>query len=296
MRSVREFYAESAWGLPFGAWGEDYTIVLNRHIGFDVERGGDVPALVAGRVVRVVDTGTMAHGVVTDIGGGLYLSYWHLADDALPRIGTDLAQGARVGRIATGPKSLPSSAVDFPGTAWKGQHTHIVLGTNPGSAYLFVPGHRTLDAFRDPLALIRKVLAGTAGGDAKPFDPNNPDTLPEDAMPHFHDPTQRIYWPNGFYTSYDAGVYAALKDYFVKGEIRPGTDGTVEREVWYANDFMASRNASAVAKAVELADNDADAAEIAKAVVKALPAPPVLPTVAQIATAVRDKFKTDPLK
>lgn len=169
MLAVKDFYAESAWGLKFGAYGKDYTIVPNRHIGQDIARTGDVPALLAGRVVRRVKTATMAWGIVTDIGAGLFLSYWHLADDNLPAVGAVLAQGDRVGRIAKGPKTLPQSNPEFPGLAWYGQHCHIVVGTNIGSAYLFVPGHRTLDAFRDPLTFIRQVLAGTASDGAKPF-------------------------------------------------------------------------------------------------------------------------------
>lgn len=171
MLTVKQFYAEGVWGLGFGEYGSDYTIVPGRHIGFDVERTGDIPALLAGVVVRVVKTGTMAWGVVTDIGNGLYLSYWHLANDNLPSVGAILAQGDRIARIARGPRTLPYSDPDFPGTAWYGQHTHIVVATNPDSAYAFVAGNRTLDAFRDPLAIIRLVLTGAAGDDARPFNP-----------------------------------------------------------------------------------------------------------------------------
>lgn len=171
MVTVNEFYAESGWGLRFGAYGPVYTIVPGRHLGQDIPRTGDVPALLPGKIIRRVKTSTMAWGVVTDIGGGLYLSYWHLADDNIPPVGTYLQQGDRVGRLAMGARN--TSSPDWPGTAWTGPHCHIVIGTNPGSAYLYVPGHRTLDAFRDPLIFIRQVLASAAEVDSKPFDPTN---------------------------------------------------------------------------------------------------------------------------
>ena len=180
MVTVNEFYAESGWGLRFGASGAAYTIVPGRHIGQDIARTGDVPALLPGKIIRRVRTNTMAWGVVTDIGSGLYLSYWHLADDNLPPVGTYLQQGDRVGRLALGARN--SSSPDWPGTAWTGPHCHIVIGTNPGSAYLYVPGHRTLDAFRDPLIFVRQVLASAAGRGSTPLNPDNRQQE-EDEMP-----------------------------------------------------------------------------------------------------------------
>ena len=32
MLTVKQFYAEGVWGLGFGAYGEDYTIVPGRHM------------------------------------------------------------------------------------------------------------------------------------------------------------------------------------------------------------------------------------------------------------------------
>lgn len=266
MLSVKQFYAEPAWGLPFGAFGSDYTIVEGRHIGFDVARTGDVPALLAGVIVRVVKTGTMAWGVVTDIGDGLYLSYWHLADDDLPREGTRLAQGDRVGRIARGPRTLPVWNSEFPGTSWLGQHTHIVVGTNPGSAYLKIAGHRTLSAFRDPLDFIRRVLAGQAGLGEKPFIPTTPAVGDEDmravklaGVPNSGIIIQAATPPY----SMDEQVFTALCGAYglTAQDLADWQYGTVVREQWAA--FNAA-NPTVDAQPVDIDLSEADKDALAK--------------------------------
>lgn len=266
MLTVKQFYAESAWGLAFGAFGSDYTIVEGRHIGFDVARTGDVPALLAGVIVRVVKTGAMAWGVVTDIGDGLYLSYWHLADDNLPKEGARLAQGDRVGRIARGPRTLPSWNPEFPGTAWRGQHTHIVVGTNPGSAYLKLAGHRTLSAFRDPLTFIRAVLAGAAGGDAKPFNPTTPETGDDDmrAVKLAGVPNSGIIIQPGTPPySLDEQVFDVLCDAYglTAKELADWQYGTVVREQWVT--FHAA-NPTVDAQPVDIDLDEQDKDELAK--------------------------------
>lgn len=74
-------------------------------------------------------------------------------------------------------------------------------------------------------------------------------TNPEDDMakPEFY-PNGLVYWPNGYFTYYDQGVYNALRYFFIDnpGVELGGTVGTVVREVWAANDYMAQRAASKV--------------------------------------------------
>lgn len=154
------------YGTPvsreFGQYGAGYTIVPNRHIGADWPLAGGtvVPALRAGRVVQVVKTVTMSWGVVMDIGGGLYVSYWHLSANGLPTRGDYIGLGGPVGRIARGYVSY--SNPEYAGSLWLGPHTHIVVSTNPYSAYTQVSGHRTLSAFRDPEKYI--VRGGASAG------------------------------------------------------------------------------------------------------------------------------------
>ena len=58
------FYAPSRQTRQFGFYGgSTYTIVPGLHIGMDV-RGGTVPAMVGGRVVRRVFSGSIGRGVV----------------------------------------------------------------------------------------------------------------------------------------------------------------------------------------------------------------------------------------
>lgn len=169
MLTVTDFYAESAWGLSFGASGSAYTIVSGRHIGQDIVRTGDVPALLGGTVTAVLLTSAMAWCVEVLTADGVRLTYCHLANDNLPTVGQVLAQGDRVGRLAKGPTSLPLRDPDFPGTAWTGMHLHLVCSRIARAAWTIAAG-RTLADFIDPTIIIRSVLTGTASGDAHPFE------------------------------------------------------------------------------------------------------------------------------
>lgn len=165
------FWASQFWGWAFGKSGSAYTIVAGKHIGLDMARTGDVPALFGGTVVRVVRTGTMAWVVVLDTGmsgARRYHSYCHLANDRLPRVGQRIERGQRVGRVALG--SRDSGSPEWGGTAWSGPHLHFVSGGHPESAYNKVSGHRALSAFTDPTILIREALAAPAGGGTTPFE------------------------------------------------------------------------------------------------------------------------------
>ncbi|AXA95470.1 M23 family metallopeptidase [Microbacterium sp. PM5] len=185
-QNVLDFYAERYWSLPFGAQGDAYTIVPGRHIGMDILAGNgeDIPTLWPGRVAALVLTGTMAWVVVVLGTDGNYYFYCHIANDHLPTVGSELAQGERVGRAANGPKTLPAISPDFPGSAWTGRHLHLVVTTNPTAAYSFVPGYRTLDAFTDPAIIIRSVLAGTSADTSRPFTPQiQPEPEPTGVLP-----------------------------------------------------------------------------------------------------------------
>ena len=165
------FWASQFWGWAFGKSGSAYTIVAGKHIGLDMARTGDVPALFGGTVVRVVRTGTMAWVVVLDTGmsgARRYHSYCHLVNDRLPRVGQRIERGGRVGRVALG--SRDSGSPEWGGTAWDGRHLHFVSGGHPESAYNKVSGHRALSAFTDPTILIREALAAPAGGGTTPFE------------------------------------------------------------------------------------------------------------------------------
>lgn len=189
MLSVKEFYAESAWGWGFGEWGEDYTIVPGRHIGLDIARTGDVPALLDGVVTAVLLTSAMAWCVEVLNPSGWRLTYCHLSSEGLPSVGQQLSQGDRVGRLARGPRTLPLRDPDFPGTAWYGQHLHLVVSLIARAAWTLVAG-RTLADFLDPTVIIREALASVAGVGGRPF-PSAPIVL-EDDMITIHAPNRGI--------------------------------------------------------------------------------------------------------
>ncbi|MDL5351108.1 M23 family metallopeptidase [Microbacterium sp. zg-YB36] len=176
MRSLVDFWSSQFWGWAFGKPGGSYTIVFGKHIGLDMKRIGDVPALFGGVVVHVERTGTMAWVVVIDTGlpgAWRYHSYCHLAGDRLPRVGQRIGRGERVGRVALG--SRDKNSPEWGGTAWDGPHLHFVVGGHPRSAFEMIAGHRTLTAFTDPTILIREALAAPSGGGYTPFE--------EDDMP-----------------------------------------------------------------------------------------------------------------
>ncbi len=178
MRTWRDFFATWRWTLLFWERGKDYTIVTNRHIGLDVGRFSgvpeQVPALKSGTVVRVLWTKTMGMVVVLDVGAGRFHAYCHLSGAKLPARGQWIAQGARVGRLAEGPANVPTSDIEFPGTAWGGIHLHLVETNHPDAAYTFprIKGSE----FYNPADTIKQLLAGAADtGIARPFDPEEDD-------------------------------------------------------------------------------------------------------------------------
>lgn len=175
MLSIAEFYNPKMWTRLFWAWGAEYTIVKNRHIGLDIGTGRkaiDVPALLGGRVVRVRNTHAMGLVVVVQTGGD-YLAYCHLSKHSLPVEGQYIVQGGRVGRLAAGPKTVNSQHVEYPGTAWGGIHLHLVHTNHPEAAYR---SPRVAGAqFYDPAILIRNVLASPSGGNATPISPEEDD-------------------------------------------------------------------------------------------------------------------------
>jgi len=129
----------------------------------------------------------------------------------------------------------------------------------------------------------RNASAAGGGGSAVP-------TPQEDEMQF--DNQNRIYWPNGFFNSYDQGVFNALKYWHDNGKELAGTEGTVEREVWAANNWMLNTSvqataaasakatvealkASGIPVAVELDDDDIAAlsADVARSVLAGIPKP-----------------------
>jgi len=174
--SVQTFWSASRWSNLFGTWGQDYTIVKDpggggRHIGLDAASIGDIPCLVEGRVVSVRWTSSMGYCVEIDTGrkDGRYFTYCHIARDDLPAVGSLIAVGGRVGRTAYGPRGISTSSADFPGSAWRGTHCHLVVSNYRGAAWSEVTG-RTLAAFYDPAPIIRSVLSGTASGGSTPLE------------------------------------------------------------------------------------------------------------------------------
>lgn len=177
------FYAVSMWTNRFWAWGAAYTIVKNRHIGLDIgtgRRAVDVPALFGGRVVIVTKTESMGWVVVIDSGlpgNRRYHAYCHLSGDRLPRAGSMIDRNGRVGRLAAGPRGVPYTSVEYPGTAWDGIHLHLVLSDIAHGAYT----RNTGATFANPEDLIREALAGQAASNgSKPFDPEEDDMFTDD--------------------------------------------------------------------------------------------------------------------
>lgn len=172
MLSLASFYDPDNWTRRFWEYGSGYTIVPGRHIGLDITTRGQakrVPALFGGVVDRVIKTSQMGYVVVMDTGRsvGRYISYCHIAGHNLPRVGRWYAQGEEFATIAIGPKNVPYSDPNYPGTAWTGAHLHLVIHSKPSGAYLM--GQR--DTYVEPEDQIRYVLATPAGTDATPFIP-----------------------------------------------------------------------------------------------------------------------------
>lgn len=173
--TIKEFYGRNVT-RPFWYWGGDiYTIVPGRHIGADwgwIDHFTDVPALVAGRVAASF-TSPILGGVVvvaTGLSGNYaYITYCHLFNGDMLRYGDVVTQGQRVGRLAKSGESH--------GSAWGGEHCHVVCSRNTNGAYQKSPSN-TASTYSDPETLAATVLAETAGEDARPF----PDEKEEDDM------------------------------------------------------------------------------------------------------------------
>lgn len=172
MTPWQTFYAAAMWTLGFWAWGANYTIVKNRHIGLDIGTGRraiDVPALWGGRVIIVWKTGTMGWVVVLDTGlpgARRYHAYCHLSAVNLPRAGAWINRGERVAKLAAGARSYGDP--EYGGTLWGGIHLHLVMSNIAHAAYTRGTGA----TFANPEDFIREQLAAApAGGGAVPFDP-----------------------------------------------------------------------------------------------------------------------------
>ena len=109
MTAYDDFYGRVSRG--FGATGGAYTIVPGRHIGTDFPAAGGtfVPALRAGTVVNVVKTSTMSWGVITDVGNGNYISYWHQSASRVAVSASPVAIGSAASPAATFPTRTLSS-------------------------------------------------------------------------------------------------------------------------------------------------------------------------------------------
>jgi hypothetical protein len=121
-------------------------------------------------------------------------------------------------------------------------------------------------------------VTATAALDVHPLDDAQEDDM---AKPEFYDDSSTIYWPNGFFSSYDQAVYNAVKYYFVDspGHEQPGTEGTVVREVWHANSYMAAATAAATATALGTTALKIDDADLVAKIIAAMPKPPTSFTV-----------------
>jgi len=269
LSSIATFYAPGRVQLRFGATG-NYTIVKNRHIGIDQgtnRQAIDVPALLPGRVVDVVRAHRILGsvvvvdvGVLAPWGRRVYLSYCHMSKDRLPEIGAWLAAGDRVGRLAAGPKSLPSWEVDYPGSSWGGIHLHLVAGFHPRSAHQEVSGHRTLEMFIDPADLVWRALNGApAGGNARPLE----DEMSAEAERMIAELYQELL-PGKAGVKSQGAVHKVFADILaaVRGASSPSAADTA-RAVWATTVKRGGKDVSALQ---ELADAKTYAAEGAKGV------------------------------
>ncbi|MFT4282378.1 SH3 domain-containing protein [Microbacterium sp.] len=149
MSALLAAFYKSRVSRKFWAFGLAYTIVRYRHIGIDIATTGDVPALRAGRVVRVRKTSTMGYVVVVQV-GLLFFAYCHLSSQKLPKVGDKVKAGEVIGRLAW--SGNPRSE-GYGGTLWNGQHLHLVVTTHADGAY-----QRVGASYFDPAPLIRDTL------------------------------------------------------------------------------------------------------------------------------------------
>ena len=263
MWSIAEFYSRVTRG--FGAAG-NYTIVQGRHIGTDFgtnRRAVDVPAVTGGEVVRVINTAELGTVVVVK-SGDLFFSYCHLSKDNPPRQGDRVVAGGRVGRLAAGPKKVPSWDVEYPGTLWDGIHLHLVVGFHAESAYRKITGHRTLDKFLDPVGFVGRAIEGApAGGNATPLE----DEMSVEAERMIREMYQEIL-PGKAGVKTQGGVNKLLTDILaaVRGVKSPPSAADAAEAVWATTVKRGGKDISALQ---ELADAKTFAAEGAKGVTPA---------------------------
>jgi hypothetical protein len=105
----------------------------------------------------------------------------------------------------------------------------------------------------------------------------------DDNMPTYNDTQNAVLWPNGngYYNSYEQGVYNALKYWIDNGKELAGTEGTVQREIYTVIDAVTKRDVqaqvTAIVSAVRAAlpagqgGTDADEAAIIAGVLAGLP-------------------------
>lgn len=220
--------------LPFWAKG-NYTIVPGRHIGLDQATvpGGqpwDIPALVAGTVVRSVQSPLLGHITVVDTGRSTrrYISYCHAYYGGAATVGTKLSQGQRTSRLAL--------ANEQPGSLWNGVHCHVVVHDKPGGAYQTGLN----DNYYDPGVEILVYKATTAGGGgAKPFPTPDPVEKKEvEEMIAFKSPGRRPVavdgngyrlltdeeWGNFWGTKYEGNDRQYDLNYSIRAGITPWVD------------------------------------------------------------------------
>lgn len=168
--------------------------------------------------------------------------------------------------IRTGGRVAQGENVAVMGTTGSSTGVHCHEETRPGGGNAI-----------NPRTYYNLANAGTpAGGGGTPLP------TPEEDMQF--DNQNRIYWPNGYFNSYRQDVFNALKYWHDNGKEQPGTEGTVVREVWAANNFMTAATAKASADAtvaalkasgipVSVDLDDLDTTKIANDVVAKMPKP-----------------------
>lgn len=118
--------------------------------------GSEVVAYRSGTVVSTPFSSILGNCVVVQYGPGLF-GYWaHLRAGTRPNVGTPVKWGSRIGLAASGPKTLPQTDPNYPGSAWLGCHIHH--GTGPLLSSVF--GGDTFN----PLPYVRLALAEYASG------------------------------------------------------------------------------------------------------------------------------------
>lgn len=218
--NVAQYYDRSRQTRAFGFRDPVNYPRLGAHVGLDYNRRiTTVPALKAGRVTAVVWTPEMGRCVEVLSSDGVYLTYCHIANQALPHVGQWLNQGDRVGQIATGSGAYADrNHWNFRGTASTGPHMHLVASRIHRAAWNF-PYGRKLSDYIDPDTIVRAVLAAPAGKG----EPTPTPTKPQEEEP--------IIMATGvFYTDHK-------NDKDRKGAIVDTTSGLVSRFGWFSEAY-----------------------------------------------------------